>query len=109
MLIIKVWRLPALGAKELEELCKHLLAAAVSIRGLGIRQTEVACLFPKDAEAHGIPCDILLELTFADVPEWKDTLGTRLENKLVSVLKDAFPKARIKCFAYSAAGTLEHV
>lgn len=88
--VLKVWCLPVLPEEKLVILHKDLVAAAASVKQLGLNNNEndLIVLFPADMMRYGLGSEILIEYNDV-VDHWRrDSLElARLAAKLGNVVK----------------------
>jgi len=100
MPVIKVWCLPKSSEAELNALHKSLVAAALQVDELGLKdENDFTMLFPRDMMAYGLGQEIIVEVTGLFIkPERDDLVRERLATYLGLAVKERFPKAMVECF-----------
>lgn len=102
MPVIKIWCLPKSGEEELKQLHKGLVATAVNIAELGLKdENDMTMLFPPDMMKYGLGSEIIIEVTgLFEKPGRSDAVRNRLAAALGNVVKTHFPEAKVECFVY---------
>jgi hypothetical protein len=102
MPVIKVWCLPKLSERKLNEVFKGIVSAVESVTELGLKgERSMTVLFPIDAMKYGLGSEIIVEVTGLFVkPERTDGARHRLAQAIGIVIKGQFPEAMVECFVY---------
>lgn len=102
MPVIKVWCLPKVGERKLNQVFKGIVSAVESISELGLKgEQSMTVLFPTDMMKYGLGTEIIVEVTGLFVkPERTDGVRQRLAQAIGIVIKEAFPKAMVECFVF---------
>ena len=100
MPIVKVWCLPAdLTENQLRDIHKSIVAAAVSVKELGIiDEKSMTTLFPKDMMGYGLGTEIIIEVTSRQFNEHGPKTRNHFAQALVEAVQKFFPKAMVECF-----------
>ena len=101
MLLIKVWCLPRMKEKQLNELHEHIVAAVVGIKELDLRDGgDMVCLFPSDMMLYGLGDEIIVEVTGLFNKQPPEVIQAKLAKTLGKTVQKMFPQARVDCFVY---------
>ncbi len=103
MLVIKVWCLPKMTEKQLNELHKSIVAAVASVKELGLKnEAEMTCLFPLDMMFYGPGKGIIIEVTNLSVrPQRAEEVRQRLAMHLGDAVRRMYPNALVECLVSS--------
>lgn len=102
MPVIKVWCLPKVGERKLNQIFKGIVSAVESVPELGLKgEKSMTVLFPTDMMKYGLGTEIIVEVTGLFVkPERTDEVRQRLAQAIGTTVKGLFPKARVECFVF---------
>ncbi len=100
MPVIKIWCLPKCSERKLNRVFDRIVAAAVSVRELGLKDKHsMTVLFPTDMMKFGLGTEIIIEVTGLFIkPERTEEVRNRLAEQLGKTIKELFPKAMVECF-----------
>jgi hypothetical protein len=94
---ITLWCLPELSEEQLRELHRKVVAAAVSIKELGLKdEKDFLTVFPTDMMAYGLGTEIMVQVSeLWDKPERTPEVRNRLAEALGVAVKEMFPAALV--------------
>lgn len=98
--VIKVWCLPKMTEDQLRQLHAEIVAAAMKVRGLDLRdENDLVCLFPSDMMTYGLGEEIIIDVTFVRYPQTANAMmrQQQLAQALGEMMHKMFPKAYIEC------------
>lgn len=104
MLVIKLWCLPQVGEEKLRAVHKSVVAAAVSVKELGVgREDDIVTLFPTDAMQYGLGAEIIIEVSGLPraVDQERHPVKQQLAERLGIAVHQHFPDAFVNCFMSS--------
>jgi hypothetical protein len=102
MPVIKVWCLPKVGERKLNQIFRGIVSAVESVSELGLKgEKDMTVLFPTDMMKYGLGTEIIVEVTGLFVkPERTDEVRQRLAQAIGTTVKGLFPKAMVECFVF---------
>lgn len=102
MPVIKVWCLPKMSEKQLNELHRNIVDAVISVEKLGLKdENDMTCLFPPDMMSYGLGEEIIVEVTgLFEKPERTEEVRQLLATRLGREVHAMFPRATVECFVY---------
>jgi hypothetical protein len=102
MPVIKVWCLPKLSERKLNELFRGIVSTVESVPELGLKgEKSMTVLFPVDMMRYGLGTEIIVEVTGLFVkPERTPEVRQRLADALSCVIRGFFQKAMVEVFVF---------
>lgn len=102
MPVIKVWCLPKVGERKLNQVFKGIVSAVESVSELGLKgEQSMTILFPTDMMKYGLGTEIIVEVTGLFVkPERTPEVRQRLAEAIRCVIRGFFEKAMVEVFVF---------